>query len=181
VEGGGNLSGFGYAAVERAVGREVAFYNAQFYNGFGWMGSGRLFELVVGAGWDPRRVVVGQLTSPENGGGFVRHEVLGETVGALRRRYGEIGGVAGWEYFNGVPGGDRQPWRWAEEMTAILRPGREPVLRINMEMAERLNEAWMESAAAARTDGEASCGLETAERWACLVPNVDYLGMVNEK
>lgn len=179
--GRGNLSGFSYKGLEREVGREVAFYNAQFYNGFGWMGSGKLFDLVVAAGWDPRRVVVGQLTSPENGGGFVRHEVLGETVGALRRRYGEIGGVAGWEYFNAVPGGDRQPWRWAEAMTAILRPGREPVLRINAEMAERLNEAWIESAAAARGgDCGKGGGLETVERWG-LVPNVDYLGMVNEK
>jgi hypothetical protein len=60
-------------------------------------------------------------------------------------------------------------------MTRILRPGREPVLRITREGAEKLNEAWMVSATAG-----GGAGVETAERWVGLVPNVDYLSMINE-
>jgi hypothetical protein len=69
-----------------------------------------LFDGIVKRKWAPERIVVGQLTSPANGAGFVRHDELVRTVDALRRRYGEIGGVAGWEYFNGVPGGMARPW-----------------------------------------------------------------------
>ncbi|KAH6623123.1 glycoside hydrolase superfamily [Chaetomium tenue] len=173
---GGNLSGFGYGELEGVVGAEVGFYNAQFYNGFGGASGTGLFDGIVGSGWAPERIVVGQLTSPENGAGFVRHEELGRTVAALRKRYGEIGGVAGWEYFNGVPGGLGRPWEWAESMTRILRPGREPVLRITREGAERLIKAWVVSAMAG--DGG---GVGTVERWVGLVPNVDYLSMVNEE
>ncbi|KAK4035105.1 glycoside hydrolase [Parachaetomium inaequale] len=173
--GGGNLSGFSYAALEKQVGRgQVGFYNAQFYNGFGGVRDTALFDKIVAAGWEAGRVVIGQLTSPANGAGFVGHAQLGRTVAALRRRYGEIGGVVGWEYFNGVPGGLGEPWKWAQSMTRILRPGREPVLRISRETAEELNRAWMESTAAGRG------GRLGTERWVGLVPNVDYLGMVNE-
>ncbi|KAK4155994.1 glycoside hydrolase [Chaetomidium leptoderma] len=177
--GGGNLSGFNYTTLERQVGgKMIAFYNVQFYNGFGHMGNTALFDRIVasGGGWDARRIVVGQLTSPVNGGGFVGHKSLARSIAVLRRRYGEIGGVVGWEYFNGVPGGVGKPWRWAAVMTRILRPGREPRLRITRETAERLKEAWM---VAARAAGDGN-GTVTTERWAGLVPNVDYAGMVNE-
>lgn len=175
--GGGNLSGFDYGVLEEEVGREIAFYNAQFYNGFGSAAGTGLFDrLVLEAGWDPRRIVVGQLTSPANGVGFIRHDRLGRSIRLLRRRYGEIGGVAGWEYFNGVPGGLGQPWRWAQAMTGILRPGSVPGLRITRGMAEGLNKAWVVSAGAAAAGvGES----DTAGRWVTTAPNIDYLGMVN--
>ena len=190
--GGGNLSGFDYGVLERGVGRRmVGWYNAQFYNGFGEMGGTAGFDRVVASGWDPRRVVVGQLTHPGNGGaGFVRHEVLGRTVEVLRRRYGEIGGVAGWEYFNGAPGGVGEPWRWAEVMTRVLRPGEVPRLGITREVAERLERAWVVSAAAAGVVGPgervvmsgagAMSGIGNRNRTMGLWPNVDYMGMVNE-
>ncbi|KAK4101165.1 glycoside hydrolase family 18 protein, partial [Parathielavia hyrcaniae] len=148
---GSNLSGFDYEALDRRVGSGIGWYNVQFYNGFGSMATTAVFDRIVGeGGWDPRRIVVGQLTSPENGGGgFVRPERLEGTVRVLRKKYGEIGGVVGWEYFNGVPGGLRRPWEWAEVMTGILRPGRRPTLRITEELAESLSEAWVESAVAA--------------------------------
>ncbi|KAL2192945.1 glycoside hydrolase family 18 protein [Corynascus similis CBS 632.67] len=171
---GNNLSGFDYGVLERAVGEEVAFYNAQFYNGFGGMGDTRLFDAIVAEGWEPERIVIGQLTSPEHGGGFVKHGQFGRTVKALRRRYGEIGGVVGWEYFNAVPGGINEPWKWAESMTKILRPEKKPILHITKKMAERLTRAWMVSAAEGR-----GSRFMTAERWIEPEPNVDYLAMVN--
>jgi hypothetical protein len=27
----------------------------------------------------------------------------------------------GWEYFNGLPGGEGRPWEWAQAMSALLR------------------------------------------------------------
>ena len=45
--GRGNLSGFDYATLEQDAGHEIAFYNAQFYNGFGDMASTALFDRVV--------------------------------------------------------------------------------------------------------------------------------------
>ena len=84
---GGSISGFDYMALERAAGRDIDFYNAQFYNGFGDMGSAAAFGRVVEAGWDPGRIVAGQLTSPANGGaGYVAPAQLGATVRALRRQ-----------------------------------------------------------------------------------------------
>lgn len=168
-----NLSGFDYAALERAAGADIAFYNTQFYNGFGDMRSGRHYDRVVAAGWHPRRVVVGQLTSPAHGTGFVPHAQLAATVRALRQRYGEIGGVMGWEYFNGEPGGLRRPWRWAQTMTAMLRPDAVPVLRMAKGTAEALNRAWVVSAiAGAGLVG----GIDDLSR---LAPNVNYMSMVN--
>lgn len=85
-----------------------------------------------------------------------------------KRRYGEIGGVVGWEYFNVVLGGMSEPWKWAESMTKILRPEKKPILRITKEMAERLTRAWLVNAAEGRGNR-----LGTAERWVEPEPNVD--------
>ncbi|AEO68361.1 glycoside hydrolase family 18 protein [Thermothielavioides terrestris NRRL 8126] len=171
---GRNLSGFSYAALEREAGDAIAFYNTQFYSSFGDLAAPADFERIVAAGWDPRRVVLGQLTSPVHGTGFVPHARLAEVVAGLRKRYGEIGGIMGWEYFNGVPGGAREPWRWAQAMTAILRPGGALKLRITREMAEGLNRTWVSSAMAAA----AAVG-GGGDRRVRLTPNVDYMAMVN--
>jgi hypothetical protein len=106
----GALSGFSYQQLENEVGADIAFYNTQFYNGLGSMASADTFASIVDAGWPPTKIVAGQLTSPANGGGFVPHEQLNKTVMELRGRYGEIGGIMGWEYFNSAPGGRARPW-----------------------------------------------------------------------
>lgn len=65
VEGGGNLSGFGYGDLERVRGGEVAWYNAQFYCGWGDVGVPGVWEVVSGGGtgrWGRGRVVVGLVT-----------------------------------------------------------------------------------------------------------------------
>lgn len=170
--GGANLSGFSYPELEVALGGEIAFYNAQFYNGFGWLGSTDYFDRAVSYGWHPSRLVAGQLTTPENGNGWVTHETLNATVAALRDKYGQIGGVMGWEYFNGRPGGNEQPWQWAQVMTAILRPGQVPRLRVTRGVAEGLIRAWQESVAPALVAGAGGPGKE-------VVMNVDYLGMID--
>lgn len=105
-----HLSGFSYAELEcSAAGREVAWYNAQFYCGWGDAGSTAWYDAVVAAGWAPRRVVLGVVTNPGNGAGHVGLKRLREVCGALRDKHGAaggFGGVMGWEYFNGGDGGE---------------------------------------------------------------------------
>ncbi|ROT38939.1 chitinase, partial [Sodiomyces alkalinus F11] len=117
-----NLSGFDYEVLELMRGDEVAWYNAQFYNGWGDVASPLLYEMMVAKGWAARKLVVGFLTSPENGRGWVPCEVAGPVLLGLRARHAEFGGVMGWEYFNSVPAEGR-PWEWARWMTSVLRPG----------------------------------------------------------
>ncbi|KAF2009382.1 glycoside hydrolase family 18 protein [Aaosphaeria arxii CBS 175.79] len=108
-----HLSGFSYAELEASAwGKEVAWYNAQFYCGWGDAGSTQWYEAIVSSGgWDPQRVVLGVVTNPANGAGHVGVEKLAEVCRALRARYrdGEedrFGGVMGWEWFNTGMGTD---------------------------------------------------------------------------
>ncbi|KAJ4291252.1 hypothetical protein N0V88_006253 [Collariella sp. IMI 366227] len=91
---GANLSGFSYFFLNHDVGQHISFYNVQFYNGFGTVScsadsntnTSNTFDEIVDAGWDPRKIVIGQLTSPGNGGcGFVEHEELRKAVGVMRK------------------------------------------------------------------------------------------------
>ncbi|KAI0865103.1 alkaline phosphatase [Xylaria cubensis] len=117
-----NLSGFDYQALEVARGNQIAWYNAQFYNGWGDASNPVLYEMCVACGWKPEKIVVGLVTTPENGFGYVHFGPLRHTVQLLRRQFPTFGGVMGWEYFNGQPGGRERPWEWAREMTTIVGP-----------------------------------------------------------
>ncbi|KAK3988605.1 glycoside hydrolase [Cladorrhinum sp. PSN332] len=116
-----NLSGFDYAALERERGREIAWYNAQFYCGWGDCSNPAMYEMILLRGWRKDKIVVGLVTSPENGSGWVPWEVFGSVVPLMRGKGEGFGGVMGWEYFNGLPGGREKPWEWARGMTGLLR------------------------------------------------------------
>ncbi|KAI1340859.1 glycoside hydrolase family 18 protein [Xylariaceae sp. FL0016] len=116
-----NLSGFDYEALEVMRGRQIAWYNAQFYCGWGDASNPVMYEICMSRGWAPEKVVVGLVTTPENGPGFVPFEVLGPNLALLRRQFPGFGGVMGWEYFNGLPGGKTRPWEWAQQMTGFLQ------------------------------------------------------------
>lgn len=117
-----NLSGFDYEALEVMRGRDIAWYNAQFYCGWGDCSNPVMYEMLLAKGWPPQKVVVGLVTNPENGSGWVPWEVLaGGVLPVLVGRHPGFGGVMGWEYFNALPGGRERPWEWAREMTALLR------------------------------------------------------------
>ncbi|KAK4157618.1 chitinase 2 [Chaetomidium leptoderma] len=116
-----NLSGFDYEALEVLRGREIAWYNAQFYCGWGDCSNPAMYEMLLVKGWQPERVVVGLVTNPSNGGGWVPWEMLGTVLPLLAGRHPRFGGVMGWEYFNSLPGGEEKPWEWAQAMTALLR------------------------------------------------------------
>lgn len=116
-----NLSGFDYEALEVMRGHEIAWYNTQFYCGWGDCSNPMMYEIMIRKGWSPEKVVVGLVTNPANGGGFVPWNPLSVVLTALRGRFTNFGGVMGWEYFNSLPGGKERPWEWARQMTTLLR------------------------------------------------------------
>ncbi|KAI1806395.1 glycoside hydrolase family 18 protein [Daldinia bambusicola] len=115
-----NLSGFDYKALEAMRGEQIAWYNAQFYCGWGDANTPVMYEMCIARGWPPEKVVVGLVTTPDNGPGWVPFEVLGATLAVLRHQFSKFGGVMGWEYFNGLPGGKERPWEWAQLITKLL-------------------------------------------------------------
>ena len=121
AEGRPHLSGFDYEALEIMRGSSIAWYNTQFYNNWGRLESFIDYDAILRQGWRPERVVVGALTSPGNGNGFINTEELQRTVTALSQFYTNFGGVMGWEYFNSQPGGEGRPWMWAVGMMASVR------------------------------------------------------------
>ncbi|KAK4170937.1 family 18 putative glycoside hydrolase [Triangularia setosa] len=173
----GGLSGFNYLLLEEEYGVLIDFYNAQFYNGFGSMHSTAHFDYTIAAGWDPAKIVIGQLTDR----GSHAHVALNNTIVQLREKMGVIGGIMGWEYFNAEPGGIKAPWEWAQVMTRILRPGLVPEMNITRDTAIKLTQTWIESV---RPGMDALCAsVGGAVNQACalsaLIPNVDYMAMVN--
>jgi cyclin-dependent kinase len=100
-----HLSGFSYPALETSiVGREIAWYNTQFYCGWGDASSTAWYDAIIAAGWFPWKIVLGVVTNPGNGAGYVSIERLRRVCEVLREKYEPVGngfgGVMGWEYFN---------------------------------------------------------------------------------
>ncbi|KHN95676.1 alkaline phosphatase [Metarhizium album ARSEF 1941] len=116
-----NLSGFDYEALEVMRGNEIAWYNTQFYCGWGSLSNTLMYDLMLQKGWSPEKLVVGVVTNPANGSGFVPWEMLSAVLAILHRRHQNFGGVMGWEYFNSLPGDASRPWEWAANMSSLLR------------------------------------------------------------
>ncbi|MCA1188821.1 chitinase [Saccharopolyspora sp. 6T] len=118
LSGGGNLSGFDYDRLYRDVGEEIAFFNAQFYNGWGDASSTSDFDAIVERGVIPAdRIAVTALTNGGNGGsGYVDASTLRDVLAELRAKYPEFGGITGWEYFNAAPAAGTDRWRWLAEL-----------------------------------------------------------------
>ncbi|GAB0138943.1 hypothetical protein EsDP_00007162 [Epichloe bromicola] len=116
-----NLSGFDYEALEVMRGREIAWYNTQFYCGWGNLSNTLMYDLMLQKGWSPDKIVIGVVTNPANGHGFVDWEMLSAVLGILHRRHQNFGGVMGWEYFNSLPGDASRPWEWAGNLSSLLR------------------------------------------------------------
>lgn len=125
LSGGGNLSGFSYDQLYRDRAGSIAWFNAQFYCGWGSLSSTSGYDAVVNHGVVPAdKVVAGTLTNPANcGSGYVDPTTLHSTIAALTAKYPSFGGVAGWEYFNSLPGGADAPWQWAAQVSAAMGGG----------------------------------------------------------
>lgn len=116
-----HLSGFDYRMLEMMRGPSIAWYNTQFYCGWGDARTTAWYDAIMSVGWPPGKVVVGLVTNPANGAGFVEKADVEDVLRVLRTKYPNFGGVMGWEYFNSLPGGRERPWMWAEEMARTIR------------------------------------------------------------
>lgn len=121
LQGRPHLSGFDYEALEVMRGTSIDFYNVQFYNNWGRLSDTMGYGAILRQGWLPEKVVVGVLTNPGNGHGWIPFEDLQRTLKALAQYQPRFGGVMGWEYFNSLPGDRQRPWEWAEMMMKTLR------------------------------------------------------------
>lgn len=123
LPGAPHLSGsaFDYRMLEIQRGHEIAWYNTQFYCGWGDASTTAWYDAFIGLGWKPEKVVMGLITNPGNGAGFVPWPVLQDVLRTLRARYPGFGGVMGWEYFNAMPGEQDRPWEWVKNMASVLR------------------------------------------------------------
>lgn len=82
------------------------------------------FDMIMTRGWPAEKVVIGMITNPENGPGWVPFELIQEVFVDLKRRYPGLGGVMAWEYFNSLPRGKERPWEWAAWMTQNISGGK---------------------------------------------------------
>ncbi|KAK3327648.1 glycoside hydrolase superfamily [Cercophora scortea] len=149
-----NLSGFDYEALEVMRGRDIAFYNTQMYCGWGDCSNPLMYEMIIMKGWAPEKLVIGLVTNPENGSGYVPWEGLSNVLPLLVGRHPRFGGVMGWEYFNSLPGARERPWEWARMMTTLLR-GRRALDAAGADGGDGTVEAHHQSGPTAKGDVDA--------------------------
>ena len=114
--GGSNLSGFSYISLyQSSVGPDIAWFNAQFYSGFGSLYNTTDYDKIVNGGvFTADKVVGGTLANPADGSGYTPLTNLLQTLKALAKEHSNLGGVAAWEYFNALPDGQSDPAKWAQ-------------------------------------------------------------------
>ncbi len=118
LTGGRGLSGFSYKSLYQSPeGKKIAWFNTQFYNGFGSLASTSDYDKAIKNGFPPGKVVAGMLGNPQDGGGYVNVNQIARTVKLLTSKYSNFGGVFSWEYFRTLPGGTSNPDRWSRLMT----------------------------------------------------------------
>jgi hypothetical protein len=120
--GGANLSGFNYISLyHSSVGPDIAWFNAQFYSGFGSLSSTADYDHTLSGGvFTPDKVVAGVIANPHDGFGFIPIATLVKTVHALVAEHANFGGLADWEYFDALPGGQANPVEWARVVARAM-------------------------------------------------------------
>ncbi|KAJ7668669.1 endo-beta-N-acetylglucosaminidase [Mycena polygramma] len=137
---GSNLSGFDYVTLDKAFGAQIAWYNVQFYSGFGTLFPDTQYINIVNFGFDPNRVVASVLTSPANGGGYISIDEVVNSAQALSAKYGfNFGGINGWEYFNSLPNAT-QPWLWAQTIQGAM--ANLTAAKAKFEATRKRSEPW---------------------------------------
>ncbi|KAG9816669.1 family 18 chitinase glycoside hydrolase, partial [Aureobasidium melanogenum] len=121
-----HLSGFDYRLLEQMRGNQIAWYNTQFYCGWGDATTTFWYDAIMSMGWRADKVVVGLVTNPGNGAGYVEQGTSHDMLRMLRAKYPAFGGVMGWEYFNSKPGEHGEPWQWAAGMARAIRQALPP-------------------------------------------------------
>lgn len=113
---GGNDSKFSYVALENQCGSDIDWYNAMFYEGWGNMATPDDYEHVVSDGlFAPSRFVLSMTTTPDfEHSEWVNLTDVANTLEVLTKKYPDMSGLAGFDYYDGQPGGYEKPWMWAE-------------------------------------------------------------------
>ena len=111
LQGLPHLSGFDYEALEVMRGRKIAWYNTQFYNNWGFLQDLNAYHLILARGFPIDKVVVGVLTNPGLGNGYIEFDHLQTILSTLWTK--RFGGLMGWEFFSSKPGDVQRPWEWA--------------------------------------------------------------------
>ena len=107
---GMGLSGFNYKDLYQSPeGAKIAWFNTQFYSGFGSLASTSDYDRAIKKGFPPDKVVAGMIGNPSDGGGYVDMKQVARTVELLVGKYPNFGGVFSWEYFRTMPGGYLEP------------------------------------------------------------------------
>ena len=123
LSGGSNLSGFSYDQLYKSPeGAKIAWFDAQFYSGFGSLISTTDYDNVIAHGYPPDLVVAGTIANPSDGFGYLPITTITSTVKQLVAKYPTFGGVFAWEYFNALPGGPAHPEKWAAIISRAMRP-----------------------------------------------------------
>lgn len=118
---GVGLSGFNYKSLYQSPeGSKIAWFNTQFYSGFGSLSSTSDYEAAINNGFPADKVVAGMLGNPNDGGGYVDVNQVALTVKQLVKKYPTFGGVFSWEYFDTLPGGTTNPEQWSQLMDQSL-------------------------------------------------------------
>ncbi|KAL9046766.1 MAG: hypothetical protein Q9214_000480, partial [Letrouitia sp. 1 TL-2023] len=76
LQGGPHLSGFDYEVLEMMRGSSIECYHTQFYNNWGNLQGFWDYTAILQRGWRPEKVIVGVLTHPSNGHGWIATEEL---------------------------------------------------------------------------------------------------------
>ncbi|TMC16576.1 MAG: chitinase, partial [Chloroflexi bacterium] len=114
---GRGLSGFNYKDLYYgAQGAKIAWFNTQFYSGFGSLATTSDYNTIINNGFPADKVVAGMLGNPHDGSGYVAVKQVAGTVRELAATYPNFRGVFSWEYFDTLPGGTVHPEQWSELM-----------------------------------------------------------------
>ncbi|KAJ7502988.1 endo-beta-N-acetylglucosaminidase [Mycena galericulata] len=147
---GSNLSGFDYVTLDQTMGSQIAWYNAQFYSGFGSLFPDTQYIDIVNdfgdSGLDPNRLVASVLTSPANGDGYISLNEVVSSAQSLSAMYGfNFGGINGWEYFNSLPNAT-EPWLWAQTISAAMSNLTAAKTQLEASKStEKRSAAWVQS------------------------------------
>lgn len=113
LSGGSNMSKFSYAELEKRCGKDIDWYNVQFYYLPNELESTDTVDAVMNHGWKPERIVIGMVTEPDFGDDvFVELPKVAKTLHTLVDKYPTLRGIDGFDYYDQKPGGYPAPWEW---------------------------------------------------------------------
>ena len=119
--GGANLSGFDYMQLYNSPeGKDIAWFNGQFYSGFATLATPADYERIVQYGYPANMVVAGMIANPQDGNGFISLTTVEDTIKTLVAEYPTFGGADAWEYYNALPGGLANPVKWGRLMANAM-------------------------------------------------------------